>query len=68
MSDVPRKILAVKKDPPNGGYRFMVEFDNRSYTFQTDDAEGERIQRELARLMLAEATKGIVGGRVQRVK
>lgn len=41
---VPRKLLVVKRDPPDKGYNVMLEIDGmRTRSVQVDEETGERI-------------------------
>jgi hypothetical protein len=66
MSDMPRKLIAVKKEPPSNGYRFMAEIGNRTYTFQTDDAFGEEVIGKLNSLLFQCMMSGFKSGVVRK--
>lgn len=47
MSNVPRKLLVIQKDPPAQGFVVMLEGHNRTMSLQLDQGTGEEVMHRL---------------------
>ncbi len=49
---IPRKLLVVKRQPPDDGYNIMLEIGERTHSYQVPDNIGHEIINECQAAML----------------